>query len=450
MAIDLTNLPRSTKQNPLYINAPQRTSPYSTFTTPRNYSALNPGGMSMGANNPGGRFSALSGMGANAPGGNLAPTSMRNQNTFAAGMEQSGKNMYAKPAFKTSQNKPNVPPNQLGQNLLDFATSGGGQAFAQGLLDKSGYSTKPVSFGEALASGMKSMSDYNTSQAELQFQKDQFEYQKGQDEISNALAAQEILLKTDKPTDLMKNIEAAGIDPKSDLGQKIITEYLIKPASSVNIDQKTESAIDVKKYELGSDLLKENRKVIQENRNINSKLEIMKGLIEDGKIGDTNRFTEVKKSISQTMNALGMLSETEQEELAGLESFSALVSYMVPRMRAVGSGSTSDFEAAMYQTAAPGLNNTPQGNLQIIAGFQQFNDYNIRYTNAMDKWLSKNNNLDGFEEDWIANNGDGIFHSYSNQEEIEDLVSSGKLKKNQYVNFINENGIQTVQFWDGS
>ena len=133
MAIDLTNLPRSTKQNPLYINAPQRTLPYSTFTTPRNYSALNPGGMSMGANNPGGRFSALSGMGANAPGGNLAPTSMRNQNTFAAGMEQSGKNMYAKPAFKTSQNKPNVPPNQLGQNLLDFATSGGGQAFAQGL-----------------------------------------------------------------------------------------------------------------------------------------------------------------------------------------------------------------------------------------------------------------------------------------------------------------------------
>jgi len=450
MAIDFTNLPRSTKQNPLYINAPQRTSPYSTFTTPRNYSALNPGGMSMGANNPGGRFSALSGMGANAPGGNLAPTSMRNQNTFAAGMEQSGKNMYAKPAFKTAQNKPNVPPNQLGQNLLDFATSGGGQAFAQGLLDKSGYSTMPVSFGEALASGMKSMSDYNTSQAELQFKKDQFEYQKGQDVIANSLAAQEILLKTDKPTDLMKNIEAAGIDPKSDLGQKIITEYLIKPASSVNIDQKTESAIDVKKYELGSNLLKENRKVIQENRNINSKLEIMKGLIEDGKIGDTNRFTEIKKGISQTMNALGMLSETEQEELAGLESFSALVSYMVPRMRAVGSGSTSDFEAAMYQTAAPGLNNTPQGNLQIIAGFQQFNDYNIRYTNAMDKWLSKNNNLDGFEEDWIANNGDGIFHSYSNQEEIEDLVSSGKLKKNQYVNFIDENGIQTVQFWDGS
>ena len=33
-----------------------RTTPFSTFTTPRSYSALNVGGMSMGANNPGGRF----------------------------------------------------------------------------------------------------------------------------------------------------------------------------------------------------------------------------------------------------------------------------------------------------------------------------------------------------------------------------------------------------------
>ena len=109
---------------------PLRSSPYSTNTTPRSYSAMNiggtpvgsaanpggqysalnvmganpggmgmsmgaanPGGMSMGANNPGGQYSALSAMKPNAPGGNQS---------------------YAKPAFKTSQNKPNVPPNQLG------------------------------------------------------------------------------------------------------------------------------------------------------------------------------------------------------------------------------------------------------------------------------------------------------------------------------------------------
>lgn len=130
-----------------------RTSPYSTFTTPRrNYSALanNPGGMSMGAANPGG-YSALP---------NTA------QNTIASGMEQGAKNVYAKPAFVKPQQKPaNVPPNQLGQNLLDFATSPQGRGFARGLLEASGYSTTPVSFGQALAQGMAYMTEADQADA---------------------------------------------------------------------------------------------------------------------------------------------------------------------------------------------------------------------------------------------------------------------------------------------
>ena len=387
----------------------------------------------------------LSAIKSNAPGGVYAkPVVKVGGKSFGISDAQKQESqMLGNGQAPTPSTPTNATPNSLGQNLLNFATSGRGGAFGEGVLAKSGNSLMPVSFSEALSSGMQSMNTYDANQATAQAKKDQFEKEYN-------LKLQKIILDSNSPTNLMKNIMSAGIDPKSPEGQKIITDFLTKPESSVNIDQKTESAIDVKKYELGSTLVKENRKVIQENRNINSKLEVMKSMIEDGSIPDTNRFSEIKKSISQGMNAMGMLSETEQDELAGLESFDALVSYMVPRMRAVGSGSTSDFEAAMYKTAAPNLKNTPQGNLRIIAGFQQFNDYNIRYTNSMDKWLSKNNNLDGFEEDWVANNGDGIFHSYSNQEEIENLVSSGKLKKNQYVKYVGEDGISTVEWWDGS
>lgn len=387
----------------------------------------------------------LSAIKSNAPGGVYAkPVVKVGGKSFGISDAQKQESqMLGNGQAPTPSTPTNATPNSLGQNLLNFATSGRGGAFGEGVLAKSGNSLMPVSFSEALSSGMQSMNTYDANQATAQAKKDQFEKEYN-------LKLQKIILDSNSPTNLMKNIMSAGIDPKSPEGQKIITDFLTKPESSVNIDQKTESAIDVKKYELGSTLVKENRKVIQENRNINSKLEVMKSMIEDGSIPDTNRFSEIKKSISQGMNAMGMLSETEQDELAGLESFDALVSYMVPRMRAVGSGSTSDFEAAMYKTAAPNLKNTPQGNLRIIAGFQQFNDYNIRYTNSMDKWLSKNNNLDGFEEDWVANNGDGIFHSYSNQEEMENLVSSGKLKKNQYVKYVGEDGISTVEWWDGS
>ena len=135
-------LPRSTVANPNFINQPKvRTSPYSVFTTPKS------------------RFTALPAKEGSYTLGQTA------QNQFARGMEQSGKNMYAKPAFKTSQNKPNVPPNQLGQNLLNFATSPQGQGFARGLLEASGYSTTPVSFGQALAQGMAYMNEADQTEA---------------------------------------------------------------------------------------------------------------------------------------------------------------------------------------------------------------------------------------------------------------------------------------------
>ena len=148
-----------------------------------NYSALAAG--QQGATN---RYNALAAgqMGAK----NFVPQ----QNQFASAMEQGSKNVYAKPAFVKPQQKPaNVPPNQLGQNLLNFATSGRGGAFGQGLLAKSGYSTMPVSFGEALASGYKSLNEFDKTTREQEFEKEKFEYLKTQDVIANALAMQKNL-----------------------------------------------------------------------------------------------------------------------------------------------------------------------------------------------------------------------------------------------------------------
>lgn len=178
MAIDLTNLPRSTKENPFLINPPPRTTPYSVYTTPRrSYSALPQNtfasGMEQGGRN---MYSAL-------PSGGQATTT--SPNAFAAGMEQGAKNVYAKPAFVKPQQKPaNVPPNQLGQNLLDFATSPQGRGFARGLLEASGYSTTPVSFGQALAQGMAYMSEA-----------DQAESVRKQQEFENKLLERQMVLQ---------------------------------------------------------------------------------------------------------------------------------------------------------------------------------------------------------------------------------------------------------------
>jgi len=175
-----------------------RTTPFSTFTTPRSYSALNTGGMSMGANNPGGRFSALP-----AKEGSYTLGQGMPQNTFVAGMEQGAKNVYAKPAFvRPTQQKPNVPPNQLGQNLLDFASSPQGIGFARGLLEASGYSTTPVSFGQAIAQGLGYMTEADKSEAERKQQ--EFENQLLQRELDLTAAG---LITSNKDTADIQNFK---------------------------------------------------------------------------------------------------------------------------------------------------------------------------------------------------------------------------------------------------
>ena len=159
-----------------------RTSPYSIYTTPMrssNYSALAAG--QQGATN---RYNALAAgqMGAK----NFVPQ----QNQFASAMEQGSKNVYAKPAFVKPQQKPaNVPPNQLGQNLLNFATSPQGRGFARGLLEASGYSTTPVSFGQALAQGMAYMTEADQADAEKKQQ--EFENQLKQEQLNISKAAEQ-------------------------------------------------------------------------------------------------------------------------------------------------------------------------------------------------------------------------------------------------------------------
>ena len=64
------------------------------------------------------------------PSGGQATTT--SPNAFAMGMEQGAKNQYAKPAFKaqTSAKAQTSTPNSRA-NLLNFVTSGQGQAFAK-------------------------------------------------------------------------------------------------------------------------------------------------------------------------------------------------------------------------------------------------------------------------------------------------------------------------------
>ncbi len=108
-----------------------------------------------------------------------------------------------------------TPPNWR-DNLLNYIVSPKGKGMAQGLLEASGYSEVPVTFGQALSMGMKRGTEAETAEAASQLAKDKLAYQKSQDLIANLLAQTglEIEEKKIKPQDKFEQIEIEVPDGK--------------------------------------------------------------------------------------------------------------------------------------------------------------------------------------------------------------------------------------------
>ena len=384
--------------------------------------AANPGGMSMGANNPGGQYSALSAMKPNAPGGNQ---------------------IYAKPAFvRPTQQKPNVPPNQLGQNLLDFASSPQGIGFARGLLEASGYSTTPVSFGQAIAQGLGYMTEADEKERQAQLEQEKFDYQKTQDTLANELALLQITTK-DQRTALEKKMSV--VHPNLVPGSAEYAEKALELASAggINIDQTQESEFVKEGISEGYKAIAKAQESINAGKEIDARLEILANLLSDPDL-KTGPLQEALLPLRKQLDELGLLSLEDSENLNAQQVFFATANYIVPRMRVVGSGATSDFEAKLFKSASPNLANTKEGNKIIVAGMRAINDYNTRRFNLMEKYFAEKKNLLGFGEFADQELG-SIFPTYESDEEFDQLVESGKLKAGDLVyDKVNINGFHIL------
>jgi hypothetical protein len=349
------------------------------------------------------------------------------------------------------------PPNWK-DNLLNYALSPKGQGMAQGLLEASGYSDMPVSFGQALALGIKRGNEAEAQENKTQIEKDKFNFEKSQATIQNLFTQQGLdleLQKILKPelSSFAKDLIAVGIDPNSEEGRKLLESKINKATNTISIvnPEETNEKIRLEEFRIDGDFLKEEKKFFNSAREINSKLLQMKGLIEEGL--ETNKFTPWKKTFMAVLNSADFLTQEEKDELGQMENFGAMAAYMAPRMRAIGSGATSDFEVGMFIEAAPALGKSEEGNLRIIAGMQQLNDFNMKKYKAMDRWFRENKSLginikkgskgEGltFEEYWTEETGDTIFQRYTTEEDFNKLKAEGKVKANQYVIYIDDRRI---------
>lgn len=92
---------------------------------------------------------------------------------------------------------------------------------------------------------------------------------------------------------------------------------------------------------------------------------------------------------------------TVDPNLPEVEQFRSVVAYLTPRMRPEGSGSSSDFDALMYQASLPGFEKTPGGNQLIATAMYQTAKWQIAKAEAQRKYYDTEGrgSLTGFDVD---------------------------------------------------
>jgi hypothetical protein len=90
-------------------------------------------------------------------------------------------------------------------------------------------------------------------------------------------------------------------------------------------------------------------------------------------------------------------------------------------MRVEGSGSTSNYEDQLFQSAAPQLSKTRNGNILITSYLKQNIDYERAYARAMDKYYRDNKGSLGGFDDFAAQNVPPPVQSVENAEQYRAL-----------------------------
>jgi len=184
--------------------------------------------------------------------------------------------------------------------------------------------------------------------------------------------------------------------------------------------------VDKEKLKYSLNKLSTELKIVNSGRELDSRLQVMETLLQDEEF-TTGFFEGYKMPFAQAFNALGMLDDKEVEKIEKLEFFEAAASYMIPRMRAIGSGATSDFEINLYKKAAPNIKNTKAGNQFIVAGMRAINKHNDKKFQEMEKWIFENDSIQGFEAYYKKEFGNSIFKNASTDEEFNAMVAAGKI-----------------------
>jgi hypothetical protein len=122
------------------------------------------------------------------------------------------------------------------------------------------------------------------------------------------------------------------------------------------------------------------------------------------------------------------LSEESANQLSNQEVFTAISNYLIPRMRAEGSGATSNLEGAAFAKATITIDKNPRSNQMILAGMRQLAIRQNNLIREKEKWFygEGNGTFKGFG-DWADENVPAAFQRIESDEELTSAIEDGTI-----------------------
>ena len=142
-------------------------------------------------------------------------------------------------------------------------------------------------------------------------------------------------------------------------------------------------------------------------------------LLKSGNV-ETGKLSQALLPFKQVFNqAFGI----NDPEVMGLETLQATSNFLAPKMRPVGSGSTSDMEFRAYQQAALYLGNTPEANYISLYAFKKMAENGVRLNQLEQELLTSNKYTSMQQVNEKLNESDsGIFEKWTGDPNDEEAI----------------------------
>jgi hypothetical protein len=197
-------------------------------------------------------------------------------------------------------------------------------------------------------------------------------------------------------------------------------------APTFNIDQTGEKTVVVESAKSGIARLDKDSEKFEANLDLLNRLDVAKDLLAGGM--ETGPIQSILLPFRKIGADLNLISDEKQNELSNQEVFNAISNYLIPRMRAEGSGATSNLEGAAFAKATITIDKSPRSNAMILAGMRQLAIRQNKIIREKEKWFygDGNGTFKGFG-DWADDNVPAAFQRIKSDEELTIAIKEGTI-----------------------